>query len=81
MRGSKKDFIDIYFLLEIFSLKDLFDALEGKYPEVEYNTTHILKSLVYFEDAENQPMPRMHKKVDWKMVKAKLIDLVKKYSL
>ena len=46
MRGSKKDFVDIYFLLEIFSLKDLFKALEEKYPEVGYNTTHILKSLV-----------------------------------
>lgn len=81
MRGSKKDFIDIYFLLEIFSLKDLFDALEEKYPEVGYNTTHILKSLVYFEDAEDQPMPKMHKEADWKVIKAELIDSVKKYSL
>lgn len=81
MRGSKKDFVDIYFLLEIFSLKDLSKALEIKYPEIGYNTTHILKSLVYFEDAEDQPMPKMHKEADWKTIKAKLIDSVKKYSL
>lgn len=81
MRGSKKDFVDIYFLLEIFSLKDLFKALEEKYPEVGYNTTHILKSLVYFEDAEDQPMPKMHKEADWKTIKAKLIGSVKEYSL
>lgn len=81
MRGSKKDFIDIYFLLEIFSLEDLFEALEKKYPEIGYNTTHILKSLVYFEDADKQPMPRMHKETDWETIKAKLIEEVKKYPL
>jgi len=80
MRGSKKDFIDIYFLLEIFSLEDLFAALEKKYPEIKYNATHILKSLVYFEVADDQPMPRMHKEVNWKTVKTTLVDLVKKYS-
>jgi len=79
MRGNKKDFFDIYFLLEIFSLENLFKALEEKYPEVKYNITHILKSLVYFEDAETQPMPKMHKEVDWKTVKNKLMDTVKKY--
>lgn len=81
IRGSKKDFIDIYFLLELFSLKNLFESLEKKYPEVGYNTTYILKSLVYFEDADKQPMPRMHKKVDWETIKAKLIGEVKKYPL
>jgi len=81
MRGNKKDFIDIYFLLEIFSLEDLFKALGKKYPEAGYNITHILKSLVYFEDAEEQPMPKMHKEVDWEIVKNKLIDIVKKYPL
>jgi hypothetical protein len=81
MRGNKKDFIDIYFLLEIFSLEDLFKALKKKYPEIGYNITHILKSLVYFEDAEEQPMPKMHKEVNWEIVKNKLIGSVKKYSL
>ena len=78
MRGEQKDFVDIYFLLEIFSLKDLFKALEEKYPEIGFSTTHILKSLVYFEDAEDQPMPKMHKEADWKTIKAKLIDSVKR---
>ena len=81
MRGSKKDFIDLYFLLEFFSLEDLFKALEKKYPEIGYDTTHILKSLVYFEEADGQPMPRMHKEADWKTIKAKLVEEVKKYPL
>ncbi len=81
MRGSKKDFIDIYFLLEKYSLEDLFKALEKKYPEIGYNTTHILKSMVYFEDADDQPMPKMHKEADWETVKAKLVEEVKNYPL
>lgn len=81
MRGSKKDFVDIYFLLEIFSLKELFGFLEKKYLEIGYNATHILKSLVYFTDAENQPMPKMHKEADWKTIKIELVDSVKKYPL
>jgi len=81
MRGSKKDFIDIYFLLDIFSLEDLFKALQKKYPEIGYNTTHILKSLVYFEDADGQPMPKMHKEANWETVKAKLVETVKNYPL
>lgn len=81
MRGSKKDFIDLYFLLKTYSLEDLFNTLGKKYPESGYNTTHILKSLVYFEDADNQPMPKMHKDADWEMVKTTLAEEVKKYSL
>lgn len=80
-RGSKKDFIDLYFLLKTYSLENLFKALENKYPEIGYSNTHILKSLVYFEDADGQPMPRMHKEADWETIKAKLIKEVKKYPL
>jgi predicted nucleotidyltransferase component of viral defense system len=74
MRGSKKDFIDLYFLLDTYSLDDLFKLVEKKYKQSDYSKTHLLKSLVYFEDAENQPMPRMHKEVSWKNVKQKMID-------
>jgi hypothetical protein len=81
MRGSKKDFVDIYFLLEMFSLTDLFKALGKKYAEVDYDTTHILKSLIYFKDAEEQPMPRMHKEADWELIKTRLITEVKNFSL
>jgi len=47
-RASNKDYIDIYFILKHFSLKDLLDRAHEKYPELERNL--ILKSLVYFED-------------------------------
>jgi hypothetical protein len=80
MRGSKKDFIDLYFLLAKFSLDTLFKKLAEKYQKTDYNLPHILKSLVYFEDADNQPMPRMHKQVEWEEVKRKIIEVAKSVS-
>jgi len=71
-RGSKKDFIDIYFLLQKYSLKKLLDFFENKYTEIKYNKIHLLKSLVYFQDAENDPMPKMIKRADWKKIKSYL---------
>lgn len=80
MRGSKKDFIDFYFLLNSYSLQELLQAAQKKYRNVDYNQTHILKSLVYFEDAEGQPMPRMHKEVKWEDVETKMKEVVKTIS-
>ena len=80
MRGSKKDFIDLYFILQHYPLQELFKKLDKKYTGVEYNHAHILKSLVYFEDADGQPMPRMHMHVAWETVKENIIKEVKNYS-
>jgi hypothetical protein len=81
MRGSKKDFVDIYFLLQHFTLDELFNLVSKKYHSVDYNPQHILKSLVYFEDAEGQPMPRMQTEIDWETIKAGLIRAVKTYKI
>lgn len=81
MRGSKKDFIDIYFLLERYSLEELLSLTKKKYVASDYSQTHILKSLIYFFDAEDQPMPRMHKQVQWQEIKEKLILAVKSIPL
>jgi len=72
MRGNKKDYIDLYFLLDIYSLSELFDLVAKKYGGIDNSQTHILKSLVYFDDAEDQPIPRMHKKVSWDEVKMRI---------
>jgi len=78
-RGSKKDFIDLYFLLKKYSLTDLISFFEKKFSNIEYNKLHILKSLIYFEDAENEPTPLMLEKVDWEKVKEKITKEVLEY--
>lgn len=79
-RGSKKDFIDLYFLLEKYSLDELILFFEKKFNQMEYNKLHILKSLVFFADAENEPMPVMRKEADWEEIKDKIIAESKKIA-
>nr|AQS34470.1 hypothetical protein [uncultured bacterium] len=80
-RGNKKDFIDMYFLLQENDLPTLFEKLKKKYPKANYNETHILKSLVYFADADNQPPPRMHRDISWEQVKSEIIKKVKQFEI
>jgi len=72
-RGGKKDFIDLFFLLERFSISELLRKYPQKYGIEISNHYHLLKSLVYFEDAEGQPMPLMIQKVSWEDIKKKII--------
>ena len=71
-RGSRKDFVDIYFLLEKYTLSELMGFFERKYKNIQFNKLHILKSLVFFEDAEFEPMPMMIQTVGWEDVKRKI---------
>lgn len=66
-RGSKKDFIDIYFLLQHFTLNEMLSFYSQKY--VDGSTFLVLKSLAYFDDAEIDPDPSMLIKVDWDTIK------------
>lgn len=79
-RGSKKDYIDLYLILQQMSLQELFTKLQEKYKNVEYNLPHILKSLVYFNDAEEQPMPKMHIDLTWEQTKSFITEQVKKIT-
>lgn len=80
-RGSKKDIIDMYFLLKEYHLNELFAKLDEKYSGIQYNKLHILKSLTYFTDADSQPMPRMLINISWDEVKKTIINIVKSTSL
>lgn len=79
-RGSKKDFIDLYFLLKQFSLAQLFDSLSQKYSKTNYNQIHILKSLSYFDQADAEPSPRMIEAISWSQIKGTIKQKVQKYA-
>jgi len=51
-----------------------------RYKSVDYNMMHILKSLVYFEDAQRDPMPRMIVPISWTKVKNFFKEEIKKLS-
>ena len=70
-RGSRKDFVDLYTILRGgLALEECFGWLPRKYGKGRMNVYHVLKSLVYFEDAEREPMPRMLEPFDWRECKA-----------
>lgn len=76
-RGTKKDFIDLYFLLKEFSFSELIDLYLKKYAGAQLFT--VLKSLTYFEDAETDPMPVMLNPINWEEVKTVIVSTVNQY--
>ncbi|GAI39212.1 unnamed protein product [marine sediment metagenome] len=80
-RGMKRDFIDLFFICkELISLKNILSLFKRKYKSVNYNMMHILKSLAYFEDAENNPMPRMIIPASWQEVKSFFKEEIRKIN-
>ena len=70
-RGTKKDFIDLYFTLqEGLSLDELMTFLPKKFPHKNLNYYHLTRSLGYFEDAETQENLKMIKQVSWQQIKS-----------
>lgn len=77
-RGTKKDFIDVYFLLRHFSFEDLLKLYQKKYQDgSEYRA---LLSMTYFIDADLQPMPFMFEDVDWETIKSTIRKEVEDYT-
>lgn len=69
-RGRKRDFFDLYWCAKnIEPLEKTIKRLKIQYPTVAHDYHHILKSLVYFSDAENDPEPEIYFKASWKNVK------------
>ena len=70
-RGAKKDFYDIYYLLDQYSLQEMLVLFDKKFSNV--NHFHLIKSLSYFENADEDANPKVFKKVSWEQVKSKII--------
>jgi len=71
-RGIKRDFIDLYFMLAVekmFSIAEVLNFYDKKFKALPQNRAHLLRSLVYFQDADTTKMPKMLKPVVWKEVK------------
>lgn len=72
-RGSKKDFIDLYAILKLkSSVKEVCELFKNRFTALDMNYYHVLKSLIFFEDAEQEPSPLMILSgEDWKWEKIK----------
>ena len=77
-RGTRKDFIDLYVLLQHYSLTQIMDFYRQKYPE--FSEYRALLSMTYFDDTEMQDMPLMFIKTPWESMKTSIIQAVEAYQ-
>ncbi len=79
-RGTRRDFVDVYFLLKRYRLEVLLRLTQKKY--AAFNPYLGLRALTYFDDAE-QDKSRVRletfEKIEWDKVKETLIEVVDAY--
>ena len=69
-RGKKRDFFDLYWCAHhVEPLIDIIKRLPKQYPSVAHDYHHILKAIVYFNDAEGDPDPEINFDANWRTVK------------
>lgn len=66
-RGSKKDFYDLNLLLSQFNIHQIMKFYETKFPDGAVFLA--LKSLIYFDDAEQEPELQLLSNISWDEVK------------
>ena len=79
-RGRKKDFIDVARLLDVFPLDQMLSFYKEKFSVSELSFP--LRGLMYFDDAEEDPMPEMlDGNLTWENVKKRVVAATRKYVL
>jgi hypothetical protein len=64
-RGRRRDFVDLYGLKDRAPIEQLVELAEAKYAAYPDLLPTVARGLAYFDDAESEPMPRMHRRVRW----------------
>ncbi|PIZ47462.1 hypothetical protein COY29_05170 [Candidatus Woesebacteria bacterium CG_4_10_14_0_2_um_filter_39_14] len=81
-RPAKRDYVDVYYLLEKFSLGEMIDFAKEKFPN--FNFYYLLRALSYFEDIkddERRKIQMTDKNFSWEAAKNKLSEEANKYQL
>ncbi len=70
-RCKKRDFVDLYWYAKHREpLEAVLQRVQHQYPGKHLNFPHFIKSLLYFADAEADPMPTLLFKASWEDIKA-----------
>jgi predicted nucleotidyltransferase component of viral defense system len=77
-RGAKKDFWDLYFLLQRFTLEEIFALFAQKYPAID--PMMVSRSLAYFNDADAETDPVAILRVSWLEVKQSIRAKLRAYE-
>jgi len=76
-RGAKKDYFDLAELLDYHPLPEMLRFFTDKYNTKDIG--FVVRSLVYFEEADRSTDPIILKKTSWKQVKEKIEKAVQDY--
>ncbi len=68
-RASRKDLVDLYYILQNERLENLFRVAAKKYPLVPSFPHLALRGMVFFDDAEKLDMPKMIDQRAWSKMK------------
>lgn len=80
-RGSRRDFVDLYFFLRGGgTLEDVLAWTRRRFVGVDLNDYHLLRSLAFFDDAENEPMPKLLRKASWPEIRKTIQSEVRRLS-
>lgn len=77
-RAKKKDFWDLYELLQNYSLQQLIDWHKQKYPS-QMLAISIPHAITYFADAEESETPVSFKNQTWEQIKKEISKSVRDY--
>jgi predicted nucleotidyltransferase component of viral defense system len=82
-RGAKRDFFDLYFILQDIPFWKISENMVNRFGNDRINPVHIGKSLVFFNDADADPDPRLLCKdqPSWEKVKKLFIKNVQQMVL
>lgn len=69
-RGSRKDFLDLKALADELGLEALLSTGRRRFKDHPDFLLQAAKALVYFDDADPEPSPRLLKPADWEATKA-----------
>ncbi len=68
-RGTRKDLVDLYYILQQAPIERLFAVAAAKYARVRSFAISALRGLAYFVDAEALPMPQMIDQTSWQTMR------------
>ena len=81
IRYEKKDFIDLAFLIDEFSLTEIISLFQMRNPEIAFPDRLVSEALQMGELADKKPNPRMLKPLSWETAKTKINAAVREFLL
>ena len=70
-RGKKRDFVDLFFLLKLYSLQEILSLYNKKYSDG--SEAMVLRSLTYFNDADAEEDVKLFTNDSWEIIKKNII--------